>query len=40
MMEKNCGRFPQWMINKTSPVGLRRLFRDGVIHEGEADREL
>lgn len=31
MMEKNSGRFPQWMINKTTSSGLRKLFRDGFI---------
>ena len=34
MINKNSGRFPQWMVNKTGPAGLRRLFREGNIVEG------
>jgi serine/threonine protein kinase len=40
MIEKNSGKFPQWMINKTGSSSLRRLFRDGAIHEPEAERQL
>ncbi len=40
MIEKNSGRVPQWMINKTASSSLRRLFRDGSICECEAERQL
>jgi hypothetical protein len=40
MMEKNSGRFPQWMINKTASTTVRKLFRDGFICEAEAERQL
>lgn len=40
MIEKNCGRFPAWMIAKTGPRNLRRLFEDGRISEAQAESQL
>lgn len=34
MIEKNCGRYPRWMIqNIPKHSHLRRLFQDGVINQ-------
>lgn len=39
MIGKNSGAFPNWMIAKT-PSSLRKLFKDGVLSEEEAERHI
>ena len=39
MMEKNCGKFPNWMLNKIpyhNPE--RKLFQDGFINQNKLER--
>jgi hypothetical protein len=33
MIEKSCGKYPNWMIQKTQNSTLRKLFRDGYINQ-------
>jgi hypothetical protein len=40
MMEKNSGKFPQWMINKCGYSELRKIFRDGAISRNQAEQQV
>lgn len=33
MIEKNSGKYPNWMIQKTQVSNLKKLFRDGYINQ-------
>lgn len=33
MIEKSCGKYPHWMIQKAHDNTLRKLFRDGYINQ-------
>lgn len=37
MIEKNCGKYPHWMIQKCSVSTLKKLFRDGCINQDRLD---
>lgn len=37
MIEKNCGKYPNWMIQKSQVSNLRKLFRDGYINQEKLD---
>lgn len=39
MIEKNCGRYPNWMIeNAGKGTGMRRVFEDGLINQDKVER--
>lgn len=38
MMERCCGRFPNWMVAKMKNLPLKHMFQDGSINYDHVDR--